>query len=127
MAADANVAEMATLFATMLTLLVGMGTIKVQDESGNVLRDPTRQQQKLSEAERGAFYVIICELFALPMRVSNVAAAASFRLGSACRRGIRCDNGSVLHHDHGDHRSENWWRSIAGAAWQSATIPAEVP
>ena len=29
---DANLAEMATLFSTMLVLLVGMGTVKVDDE-----------------------------------------------------------------------------------------------
>jgi hypothetical protein len=58
--ADANVAEMATLFATMLTLLVGMGTIKVQDDAGNTLTDPTKQEHSLTQAEAGAFYVIIC-------------------------------------------------------------------
>jgi len=58
--ADANVAEMATLFATMLTLLVGMGTIKVQDDAGNTLTDPTKQEHRLTQAEAGAFYVIIC-------------------------------------------------------------------
>ena len=60
-APDANIAEMATLFATMLTLLVGMGTIKVQDEAGNTVNDPGKQTARLSEAEKGVFYVIICE------------------------------------------------------------------
>jgi hypothetical protein len=61
MVPDANVAEMATLFATMLTLLVGMGTIKVQDDAGNTLDDPTQQHHQLTKAEQSAFYVIICE------------------------------------------------------------------
>ena len=56
---DANLAEMATLFSTMLILLVGLGTIKVTDEDGNPINDPKLQDKQLSTSEEGAFYLII--------------------------------------------------------------------
>ena len=40
---------------------VGMGTIQVQDDDGNALTDPNKQEHQLTKAEEGAFYIIICE------------------------------------------------------------------
>ncbi len=56
---DANMAEMATLFSTMLILLVGLGTIQVTDDDGKPINDPKEQDKALSVTEEGAFYVII--------------------------------------------------------------------
>jgi hypothetical protein len=38
-----------------------MGTIQVQDDDGNALTDPNKQEHQLTKAEEGAFYIIICE------------------------------------------------------------------
>lgn len=57
---DANIAEMATLFATMLVLLVGMGTVRVSDDkTGKSINDPKLVDQKLSEAESSMFYLTL--------------------------------------------------------------------
>ena len=64
--ADANAAEMATLFATMLTLLIGMGTIKVMDHDGNTIVDPAAQEAALAAGEATAFYIMLyASMFAL--------------------------------------------------------------
>ena len=64
--ADANAAEMATLFATMLTLLIGMGTIKVKDDDGNTIVNPAEQEAALASGEKTAFYIMLyTSMFAL--------------------------------------------------------------
>lgn len=63
---DANAAEMATLFATMLTLLVGMGTIKVRDDAGETIGDPADREAALAAGEATAFYIMLyLSMFAL--------------------------------------------------------------
>ena len=50
---------MATLFSTMLVLLVGMGTVQVKDSNGDAVTDPHLVDQNLSKAEAGMFYLVI--------------------------------------------------------------------
>jgi hypothetical protein len=56
---DANAAEMATLFSTILVLLVGLGTTQVRNSDGKIVDDPAAETKQLQDAEATAFYVVI--------------------------------------------------------------------
>ena len=56
---DANCAEMATLFSTIMVLLVGLGTMQVKSKDGKIVTDPAEETKQLADAENTLFYIFI--------------------------------------------------------------------